>query len=177
MTPTLTMFYGISILIAAIAFLFAAYLYVWVKKQPQENKKITEVAQLIREGANTFMKREYKILAIFASVVAVLLLVFLPSPIWSSDEIWKNFAMAISYICGTILSAIAGKLGLIVASLSNGRSAEAAKNGIKPAFLIGFRGGSVMGLIVVGTAVLGVSVVLWIVSEASILLGFSFGAS
>ncbi len=177
MEPNLTMFYGISILIAAIAFLFAAYLYFWVKRQPQENKRITEVAQLIREGANTFMKREYKILAVFSAVIAVLILVFLPSPIWGTKEIWKNIAMAISYICGTVLSAIAGKLGLVVASLSNGRSAEAAKKGIKPAFLIGFRGGSVMGLIVVGCAVLGVSIVLWIVSEASILLGFSFGAS
>jgi len=171
------MFYGISILIAVIAFAFAAYLYVWVKKQPQENKRISEVAQLIREGANTFMKREYKILAVFASVIAVLIVLFLPSPIWSTDNIWNNIAMAIAYICGTVLSAIAGKLGLVVASLSNGRSAEAAVKGIKPSFLIGFRGGSVMGLIVVGCAVLGVSVVLWIVGEASILLGFSFGAS
>ncbi len=178
MEPTLNMFYGISILVAAIAFLFAAYLYVWVKRQAQQNKRITEVARLIREGANTFMKREYKILAIFASVIAVLILVLLPKPIWSeSAEIWKNVAMAVSYICGTVLSAIAGKLGLVVASLSNGRSAEAAKKGIKPAFLIGFRGGSVMGLIVVGCAVLGVSAVLMVVKEASILLGFSFGAS
>lgn len=178
MEPTLNMFYGISILVAAIAFLFAAYLYVWVKRQAQENKRITEVARLIREGANTFMKREYKILAIFATVIAVLILVLLPKPIWTEGaEIWKNVAMAVSYICGTVLSAIAGKLGLVVASLSNGRSAEAAKKGIKPAFLIGFRGGSVMGLIVVGCAVLGVSAVLLVVKEASILLGFSFGAS
>ncbi len=177
MTPTLQMFYGISIIVAAIAFLFAAYLYVWVKRQPQENARIKEVAGLIRDGANTFMKREYKILAVFALVVAAIILVLLPSPVWSTDTVWKNVAMAVSYICGTALSAVAGKLGLIVASLSNGRSAEAAKKGIKPAFLIGFRGGSVMGLIVVGCAILGVSVVLWIVGEASILLGFSFGAS
>ncbi len=177
MEPTLTMFYGISIIVAVIAFLFAAYLYLWVKRQPQENKRITEVAGLIRAGANTFMTREYKILALFAGVVAVLILLFLPKPIWATDDIWKNIAMAIAYICGTVLSAIAGKLGLVVASLSNGRSAEAAAKGIKPAFLIGFRGGSVMGLIVVGCAVLGVSIVLWIVGEASILLGFSFGAS
>ncbi len=161
--------YGISIIVAAIAFLFAAYLYVWVKRQPQDNKRITEVAQLIREGANTFMKREYKILAIFALIVAVLLLVFLPSPIWSSKSPVDNVLMAVAYIFGTVLSAIAGKLGLVVASLSNGRSAEAAKKGIKPAFLIGFRGGSVMGLLVVGCALLGVTGVLMIVGDASIL--------
>ena len=173
---TLEMVYGFSILIAAIAFLFAAYLYFWVKKQKQENARITEVAQLIREGANTFMAREYKILAVFAGIIAVLILLFLPSPIWAGNWV-KNVSMAAAYICGTVLSAIAGKLGLVVASLSNGRSAEAAAVGIKPAFLVGFRGGSVMGLIVVGCAVLGVSVCLWIVKEASLLLGFSFGAS
>ncbi len=179
----MTIFYGISILIAAIAFVFAAYLYFWVKKQQQNNKRITEVAGLIRDGANTFMKREYKILAVFALIVAVLIVLFLPNPIWSAETVdgrwsgWNNITMAIAYICGTILSAIAGKLGLVVASLSNGRSAEAAAKGIKPAFLIGFRGGSVMGLIVVGCAVLGVSVALWALHDASLLLGFSFGAS
>ena len=178
MTPTLTMFYCVSVVVSAIAFAFAAYLYFWVKRQPQENKRITEVAGLIRDGANTFMRREYKILAIFAAVIAILIVVFLPTPIWKAGENWwKNAAMAVSYIGGTVLSAIAGKLGLVVASLSNGRSAEAAKKGIKPAFLIGFRGGSVMGLLVVGFAVLGVAAVLAIVKEASILLGFSFGAS
>ncbi len=171
---------GISVMIAAIAFAFAAYLYVWVKKQQQVNKRITEVAQLIREGANTFMSREYKILAIFAGIIAVAICIFLPKPIWSSENvILDNVAMAVAYICGTVLSAIAGKLGLVVASLSNGRSAEAAAKGIKPAFLIGFRGGSVMGLIVVGCATLGVAVALACVGweKANLLLGFSFGAS
>ncbi len=176
MEQHLSLFYGLSILIAAIAFAFAAYLYVWVKRQPLENQKIIEVAGLIRNGANTFMSREYKILAVFAGVIAVLILLFLPSPIWKGD-IFSNIGMAVSYIAGTVLSAIAGKVGILVASLSNGRSAEAAKKGIKPAFLIGFRGGAVMGLLVVGCSVLGVAAVLWIVGDASILLGFSFGAS
>ncbi|MBQ4537266.1 MAG: sodium-translocating pyrophosphatase [Lachnospiraceae bacterium] len=176
MEQHLTLFYGLSFLIAAIAFAYAAYLYVWVKRQPLENQKIIEVAGLIRNGANTFMSREYKILAIFAGVIAVLILLFLPSPIWKGDAL-SNVGMAVSYIAGTVLSAIAGKIGIMVASLSNGRSAEAAKKGIKPAFLIGFRGGAVMGLIVVGCSLLGVAAVLWVVGDASILLGFSFGAS
>ncbi len=176
MEQHLSLFYGLSFLIAAIAFAYAAYLYMWVKRQPLENKKIIEVAGLIRNGANTFMTREYKILAIFSGVIAVLILLFLPSPIWKGDAL-SNVGMAVSYIAGTVLSAIAGKIGIMVASLSNGRSAEAAKKGIKPAFLIGFRGGAVMGLIVVGCSVLGVAAVLMVVGDASILLGFSFGAS
>jgi K(+)-stimulated pyrophosphate-energized sodium pump len=83
------MFYGISVIVAAIAFVFAAYLYIWVKKQQQDNKRITEVAQLIREGANTFMKREYKILAVFSSVIALLILVLLPAPIWKTADVRK----------------------------------------------------------------------------------------
>ncbi len=171
-----SLFYGLSFLVAAIAFAYAAYLYFWVKRQPITNGKIIEVAGLIKEGAKTFMRREYKILAIFASVVAILILLFLPSPIWNGDFI-DNISMALAYIAGTVLSAIAGKIGIMVASLSNGRSAEAAQKGIKPAFLIGFRGGAVMGLIVVGCSLFGVAAVLWIVGDASILLGFSFGAS
>ena len=77
----------------------------------------------------------------------------------------------------TVLSAIAGKIGILVASLSNGRCAEGAQKGIKPAFLIGFRGGAVMGLLVVGCSLFGVAAVLMFVGDASILLGFSFGAS
>ncbi len=176
--PDIKLFYGLSFLIAAIAFAFAAYLYIWVKRQPQENRRITEVAKLIREGANTFMAREYKILAIFAGVAASLIFVFLPKAIWSPEcNILYNIGMAVAYIAGTVLSAIAGKIGILVASLSNGRSAEAAQKGIKPAFLLGFRGGAVMGLLVVGFALFGVSAVLWIVGDPSILLGFSFGAS
>ena len=176
METHLSLFYGLSFLTAVIAFAFAAFLYLWVKRQPLENKKIIEVAALIRKGANTFMTREYKILAIFSAVITALIIVFLPSPIWKGKAL-DNIAMALSYIAGTVLSAIAGKIGIMVASLSNGRAAQAAKKGVKPSFLIGFRGGAVMGLIVVGCAILGVAGVLMIVGDASILLGFSFGAS
>jgi K(+)-stimulated pyrophosphate-energized sodium pump len=85
--------------------------------------------------------------------------------------------MAVAYIFGTVLSAVAGKMGIVVATLSNSRAAEATKKGIKPAFMIGFRGGAVMGLAVVGFCLFGVAAVLLIFGDASILLGFSFGAS
>ena len=171
-------FLALSFLTAVLAFAFAAYLYVWVKKKPTVNETIKDVSVLIKEGANTFMTREYKILAMFALGLALLIFVLLPAPLWSDKlDISKNIFMAISYIIGTVLSAIAGKIGIMVATLSNGRCAEAAQKGIKPAFLVGFRGGAVMGLLVVGCALFGVSAVLWIVGDASILLGFSFGAS
>ncbi|MGI6254831.1 MAG: sodium-translocating pyrophosphatase [Acutalibacter sp.] len=172
----LGLFYGLSFLCVALAFAFAAYLYLWVKKQRTENARIQEVSLLIKQGANTFMRREYLVLAKFAAVAAVVILLLLPSPIWSGSPV-DNIAMAIAYLCGTALSAVAGKIGILVATLSNGRTAEAAQKGIKPAFLIGFRGGAVMGLLVVGCSLLGVASVLLITGDSSILLGFSFGAS
>lgn len=176
MENQLSLFYGLSFLTVALAFAFAAYLYLWVKKQRTSNARIEEVSLLIKEGANTFMRREYLVLAKFAAVAAVIIFILLPAPVWQGD-ILNNLAMAIAYIAGTVLSAIAGKIGILVATLSNGRTAEAAKEGLKPAFLIGFRGGAVMGLLVVGCSLLGVAAVLMLTGDSTILLGFSFGAS
>ena len=172
----LSIFYGLSFLVVVIAFAFAVYLYLWVQRQKMSNRTIIEVSALIKQGANTFIRREYKVLAIFAGIAAIVIFILLPSPIWNG-EITQNLAMALSYIAGTILSAIAGKIGIMVATHANGRTAEEAQNGIRAAFLIGFRGGAIMGLAVVAFSLLGVAAVLMIVGDASILLGFSFGAS
>ena len=170
------LFFILSFLTSAAAFLFALYLYLWVKKQKVENNEIIRVSRLIKEGAETFMRREYKLLGAFALAVSVVILIILPKPIWQGSVL-TNIAMVISYIAGTILSAIAGKIGIMVATLSNGRTAEAAERGLKDAFLVGFRGGAVMGLLVVGCSLFGVAAVLMLVGDTSILLGFSFGAS
>ena len=177
MQPSLGIMYALCFVAIAIAFAYAAYLIKWVRQQDPGNPQIVKVAGLIQSGANAFMRKEYTILAGFAGVAAVLILLFLPSPIWASATPLNNVKMAIAYICGTVFSAIAGKLGLFVASLANARSAVAASKGIRPAFLIGFRGGAVMGLAVVGACLLGVMGVMLIFGDTSILLGFSFGAS
>ncbi len=170
-------FYAFSFLTVALAFAFAAYLYLWVKRQPTTNQKIIEVSGLIKQGAKTFMNREYRILAVFAVIVAAVLFVLLPTPIWRTESVLQNVFMAFAYLAGAVLSAIAGKIGVMVAALSNARCAEGADKGIRPAFLIGFRGGAVMGLLVVGCSLFGVAAVLWLVGDTTILLGFSFGAS
>ncbi len=176
MEPKLSLIYAISYFAVVIAFAFALWLYLWVRKQKCDNVKIEEIATLIKAGANTFMRKEYKILAVFAGCASVLIFIFLPEPVWKGDII-RNISITVSYIAGTVLSAIAGKIGIIVATSSNSRAASGAKNGIKPAFLIGFRGGAVMGLAVVGFSLLGVSSVLLLFKDSTILLGFSFGAS
>jgi K(+)-stimulated pyrophosphate-energized sodium pump len=165
-----------SVLVSIAAFLFAGWLYFWVKKQPSSNKRVEEIGKLIREGANTFLRKEYKILAIFSGVVAVILFLFLPSPIWKG-KFGPNLIMALSYIAGTVFSATAGKIGIQVSTIANVKSAEAAKNGLKPSFMAGFRGGAIMGMAVVGGSLLGVSAVMLVTGDTTALLGFSFGAS
>jgi len=165
-----------SIFISFLALGVAAWLYTWVKSQPSSNQRIAEIGEYIRKGANTFLKREYLVLTRFTAVAALIILVLLPKPIWSGD-VSKNIWMAASYIFGTVLSALAGKIGIQVATIANIKAAEAAKEGIKPSFMAGFRGGAVMGMAVVGTSLLGVTVVLMLVGDATSVLGFSFGAS
>ena len=167
--------YG-SILVALLAFAFAVWLYLWVKRQPCENQKILKATGLIRAGARTFLRKEYAVLARFAGVAAVLIFVFLPKPVWQGDVL-RNIEMLVAYIFGTGFSAIAGKIGLEVATIANGRSAEAAKKGIAPSFMAGFRGGAVMGMAVVGASLLGVTLVYLLTKDATTVLGFSFGAS
>jgi len=162
--------------VAVLAFAYAAWLYLWVKKQPQENKTITKVSGLIQQGARAFLNRQYKLLFMFAGAIAVLIFLVLPAPIWKSS-VSKNLSMAISYICGTLFSAFAGKIGIEVATIANGRSAEAAQKGIKPSFMVGFRGGAVMGMAVVGACVFGVSLVYYVLRDTQAVLCFSFGAS
>lgn len=171
-----TIFIIISIVVSVLSFLFAGWLYQWVNKQPSSNPKIARVGELIRKGANTFLRKEYVVLAKFTGIVALLIVIFLPTPIWKG-EVSKNIIMAIAYVFGTVFSAFAGKIGIQIATIANVKTAEAAQKGIRPSFLSGFRGGAVMGMAVVGASLLGVSLVFWATNQTSALLGFSFGAS
>jgi K(+)-stimulated pyrophosphate-energized sodium pump len=180
--------YLIAIAVSLIAIGVAIWMALWVKKLESRNGKIAYVANLIKRGANTFLKREYMILAIFAGILFVFIVIFLPKPIWQVDSnipniaaALPNIAMGISYLFGTVFSAIAGKIGIDIATIANIKSAEAATRGIKPSFMAGFRGGAVMGMAVVASCLLGVTIVFWAtyswVESARILIGFSFGAS
>ena len=172
----MSLFIWISIAVSALAYVFAAWLNAWVKKIPSSNKRIEQVGGWIREGASAFLRREYAVLFKFAAVVAALIFVFLPQPVWKGN-IGGNAHMAIAYLAGAVFSAIAGAIGMRVATIANVKTAEAALKGIKPSFMAGFRGGAVMGMAVVGSTLLGVSLVMLITNQTSTLLGFSFGAS
>lgn len=179
-----TYFLITSIVIALVAFAFAFWLYNWVKKQPSSNARIAEIGEYIRNGANTFLRREYVVLARFGGVLAIIILVFLPRPIWlqfDDNAYIENIIMAVSYVLGTVFSAAAGKIGIQVSTAANVKTAEASKEGIKPGFLTGFRGGAVMGMAVVGASLLGVTIIFFVLDILDLgttsLIGFSFGAS
>lgn len=172
----ITFFLILSLGISVLSFLFAAWLYQWVKKQPSSNERIAEIGGLIRSGAYTFLSKEYTVLAKFAGIAALLIFVFLPTPIWSG-HILENITMMLAYLCGTIFSAVAGYMGIRIATIANVKTAEAAQKGIQPSFMSGFRGGAVMGMAVVGGTLLGVTLVMLITKDTTALLGFSFGAS
>lgn len=166
-----------ALVVGLLGMLAALWLYRWVKRQPADNPAVLSIGGKIKRGANTFLKREYLLLARFAGVAALLILVFLPSPIWNTENILLNVTMAAAYLCGTAVSALAGKIGIQVATIANMKSAEAARKNIRLSFMAGFRGGAVMGMAVVAMTLLGVTILLLVTEEHSALLGFSFGAS
>lgn len=178
MDPILFIVAGIAVCL--VGFAVTALLYRWVVKQPSGNEKVESIGALIKKGANTFLFKEYSVLAKFAGVVSVAIFVFLPSPIWQGDfaaNIGPHLLMVLAYIFGTVFSCLAGKLGITIATIANVKTATAAKEGISKSFLCGFRGGAVMGLAVVGSSLLGISLLFLATGNSTLLLGFSFGAS
>jgi len=162
---------------ALISILAGFYLYHFVDKQDSGTKRMREISTAIKEGATAFLKREYKILAIFVFVMAILIGILLPTPFWTSENPVENLSLAVAYMFGAFCSALAGFFGMDVATRANAKAANAAKGGLNKAFPIGFRGGAVMGLSVVGFSLLGVSIVFAVTNDPGIVLGFSFGAS
>ena len=167
----------IAPLSALVSIIVGLYFYHYVDKQDSGPERMQEIASAIKEGASAFLKREYTTLAIFVVIVAALLCIFLPSPLWMTSEPLKNVQLTIAYMFGSFCSALAGVLGLNIATKANTKTANAAREGLTKAFPIGFRGGAVMGLAVVGAGLLGISVVYAITGNPEIVLGYSFGAS
>lgn len=165
-----------SIFVSLGAFGVAYYFYKWIKAIDVENPKVLMISNLIAKGSDTFLRKEYTILAKFTAVVVMFVFLFLPRPIWDSN-IMDNLIMSGSYLAGTIFSGLAGIVGMKVATMANARAAEAATKDISQAFMASFRGGSVMGMAVVGFSTMGVVLLFSLTKDTTALLGFSFGAS
>ena len=162
-----------------LALLFVFIKNSWVSKQEVGNEKMARIAANIADGAMSFLKAEYKILSIFVAAVAVLLF------FKGQAEVGSNGMVAVSFIVGAICSALAGFIGMKVATKANVRTTNAAQTSLGKALEVAFAGGAVMGLGVVGLGVLGLSGLFaiysgqgWEITEIlNVLSGFSLGAS
>ncbi len=166
----------------AFGLLGLVYVFVrntWVAKQEVGDAKMARIAKNIADGAMSFLKAEYKILSIFVVAVAILLY------FKGESEEGSNGMVAVSFVVGAICSALAGFIGMKVATKANVRTTNAARTSLGKALEVAFAGGSVMGMGVVGLGVLGLSGLFaiysgqgWEISEVlNVLSGFSLGAS
>jgi K(+)-stimulated pyrophosphate-energized sodium pump len=132
-----------------LALLFTFIQGSWVSKQDAGNDRMKEIAKYISEGAMAFLKAEYKILTYFVIIAAVLL------AFMGSSNPKSSWTIAIAFVIGAFFSALAGFIGMRIATKANVRTAEAARTSLSKALKVSFTGGSVMGLGVAGLAVLG----------------------
>ena len=165
-----------------IALIFAFIKSNWVNKQDPGDEKMVEIGDLIREGAMAFLAREYKVLAGFVVVVAGLLAV----ANMSGEN--RSPLIAVAFVIGATTSGLAGYFGMRVATAANVRTTAAAKIGLAPALQVAFSGGTVMGMSVVGLALVGLGGLYIVFSgmftgdgglatTINVLTGFSMGAS
>lgn len=134
-----------------IGLLYTFIKFAWVSKQDPGNDRMQEISRYIAEGAMAFLKAEWKILSYFVVLAAILLAVM------GNSNPQSHWSIALAFVLGAILSALAGYIGMRSATKANVRTAQAARSSLSKALTVSFTGGSVMGLGVAGLAVLGLS--------------------
>src|SRR5215213_2039233 len=169
-----------------IGLLYTLWKFVWVSKQDAGTDRMKEISKYIADGAMAFLRAEWKILTYFGLIVA-LLLAFMGS---RNPE--SHWSIAIAFLIGAFLSALAGYIGMRAATKANVRTAHAARTSLAKALNVSFTGGAVMGMGVAGLAVLGLGglfIVLLkifapealatsheVTTAIEVLTGFSLGA-
>lgn len=175
----------IVLAITIISILYAFVLYRRNRKIIVNDKKMEEISSYIHEGAMAFLKREYKIIAVFAIVVAALLALLGLFPQLRNAE-GVGWQASLAFICGAIMSGLAGFVGMKAATKANSRVAYKAKEkGMSSALNVAFNGGSVLGLSVVGFSLFGLTLIFMIFvyatkeigTAAHVVTGYSLGAS
>ncbi len=151
MNPELWLY--VAMVMGVLALIVAAFYARQVLAAPPGNDKMVELMGVIRSGSMAFLRREYLAIAAFVIVMSVLLIAFLP---------WGWPWGFVAYISGAFLSALAGFIGMRIATAANARTAEAARQGgVNQALPVAFRGGAVMGFTVAGLGLLGFAIGLW----------------
>jgi len=142
----------VPIVMAIIGLLFMAIKRSWVLKQDAGDGKMKEISDYIYEGALAFLKAEYRLLAVFVLIASVVLagITFMPG-------VKTHLLIIVAFIFGAIFSALAGNMGMKIATKTNVRTTQAARTSLPQALKVSFGGGTVMGLGVAGLAVLGLT--------------------
>jgi K(+)-stimulated pyrophosphate-energized sodium pump len=140
----------------------------WVKKQDAGNEKMTKLAGYIKEGALAFLKAEYKMLAIFVVIAGILLGVV------SAIVDTTHWFIVIAFVIGAVFSAIAGNIGMRIATDANVRTTQAARKSLKQALKVSFTAGTVMGLGVAGLAVFGLSTIFAMLTMSFMGEGYDY---
>lgn len=152
---------------AAVALLFAFIKARGIARRDEGEPGMAEIAHAISEGADAFLKSEYKLLLIFIAIVF--------AGIWLG---LSSITTAVAFLVGALFSVLAGYFGMKVATRANVRTANAARTGgINEALRVAFSGGTVMGMCVVGLGLIGASILYIITENGDVLTGFSLGAS
>ena len=149
----------------ALALAFAGYLTLKILRQPVGTARVQELSDTIYRGAMTFLNKEYQVMVVYAVIVAIIL------------ALSVNHQTAEAFVVGAFFSALAGNVGMRVATKSNARTASAAKRSIGRGLMVGFSSGAVMGMCVVGLGILGLSFFYYLFGDPGIIVGFGFGAS
>ncbi len=138
-------------LFGVVALIYMAYLSAWVTRQDAGDSKMQSIAKYIAEGALAFLKAEYRVLTIFVIIASILLGVL------SQSVATSHWFIVVAFIIGAIFSAVAGNVGMRIATKANVRTTQAARTSLSKALEVSFKGGTVMGLGVAGLAVIGLA--------------------
>ena len=174
----------IYVLVAGLlALIFSFWKTSWIEKQDQGTKKMVVIGSSIADGAMAFLRAEYRVLSVFVIAVAIIL------GVANKNNPESSVLIAFSFLIGAVASGLAGFLGMRVATKSNNRTTNAARDNLEKALNVAFSGGSVMGLSVVGLGVLGLGGLFLLYTNMygsdfesigtvlNVLSGFSLGAS
>jgi K(+)-stimulated pyrophosphate-energized sodium pump len=155
-------------LFGVVGLLYMVVLQNWVTKQDAGDERMRFIAGNIADGAMAFLKAEYRVLAIFVAIASVLLF-------WLSTQVETSHPLiVVAFVIGAVFSAVAGNMGMRIATKANVRTTQAARTSLSKALKVSFNGGSVMGLGVAGLAVLGLS--LLFIAFYSVFMGGTYGA-